>query len=230
MRARLRGGAHLPVLLQRPDAWACTATALTVQDLGATFGGAGQFTVNTRAKVHLSSWAGTPMFAQRSLRDRRGTAAPPCRGNIAISSSAGPDGDGRPIISDVARRFLHERLSGLTPAHIRALFETARLDELGEDQEWRDRASRRTLTGIDAWVAAFQAKVDGSANDARRDGRPIDAACPGGDRTWRAQVGVVRRALPSPGRPRRPPIRRPRRILRHLHALRCPNCSPMTSC
>jgi hypothetical protein len=155
----LEGGIQLPVMLERPHSRACSATVLTVQDLGATFGGAGQLSKNATAKVHLSSWAGTPIFAQRSVADRQGTAARPCRGNITVSMAAGRDADDQPAISDEARRFLHGRLAALTSAHIRALFEVAHIDEVGEPQEWRDRANGRVLTGIDAWVAAFQAKV-----------------------------------------------------------------------
>jgi hypothetical protein len=154
------GALHVPVLLERRDRHACSATTVTVQDLGATFGGAGQFTSNVRAKVHLSSWAGTAMFANRSVKDGRGGAAPRCRGNLAPSLSAGADADANPEIGDAGRRFLHERLAALTPDHVRALFEAAHIDQLKEPQQWRDRTSGQVRTGIDAWVGAFLHKVD----------------------------------------------------------------------
>jgi hypothetical protein len=49
-------------------------------------------------------------------------------------------------------------LSSLSDAHIRALFEAGRVDELGERTEWRDPDTKQTYTGIDAWVAAFKYK------------------------------------------------------------------------
>lgn len=151
-------GFHLPIFVESRNRRACQETVATAQDLGATFGGAGQFTSNVRAKAHLSSWAGTAMFAARSLKDSRGGAPPPCRGNLAPSGSA--EAEPNPPIGDAGRRFLHERLSALTPAHIRALFEAAHLDELKEPQQWRDRSSGQLLTGVDAWVAVFQRKVE----------------------------------------------------------------------
>jgi hypothetical protein len=146
-------GFHLPVLFEREDAKACSKSALTIQDLGATFGSAGQFTTRS-AKVHLSSWAATPVFASRA------TMNAPCRGNILVSGSAGPGAEEYPRISDAGRRFLYERLSALTPEHVRAIFETARLDELDEPQRWRDPKTDIIYTGVDAWVALFLHKVE----------------------------------------------------------------------
>ncbi len=40
------------------------------------------------------------------------------------------------------------------------LFTLSHLDELKEPQQWRDRKSGQLLTGLDAWVAVFQRKVD----------------------------------------------------------------------
>jgi hypothetical protein len=151
-------GFHLPIFVEHHGRRACRESAVTVQDLGATFGGAGQFTSNVRAKVHLSSWAGTAMFAQRSLRDSRSGAPPPCRGNLAPSLSAGAEPN--PPIGDAGRRFLHERLAALTPDHVRALFEAGHIEELKEPQQWKDRKTGQLLTGIDAWVAVFLKKVD----------------------------------------------------------------------
>jgi hypothetical protein len=153
-------GFHLGVLLERADRSACAEAMLTVQDLGATFGGAGQFTLNVSAKAHLSSWASTPVFAPRRLRDSRGGQPPPCRGNLSPSMSAGLDADANPIISDAGRRFLHDRLAALSPDHVRALFHAAHIDELKETHEWKDPRSGQRLQGIEAWVAAFSYKVE----------------------------------------------------------------------
>jgi hypothetical protein len=78
--------------------------------------------------------------------------------------SAGSDAEPNPEIGDAGRRFLHGRLSALAPEHLRALFETAHVDEIGESQQWRDRTTGRTVTGVDAWVAAFQHKVQEIGN------------------------------------------------------------------
>lgn len=150
-------GFHLPVFVEHPGRRACPVSVVTVQDLGATFGGAGPFTPKVSAKVHLSSWAGTAMFAQRSLKDSRGGAPPPCRGTLSPSMSAGAEPN--PPIGEAGRRFLHERLSALTPEHVRALFEAGHIDELKEPQQWRDRKTGQTYTGVDAWVAVFMRKV-----------------------------------------------------------------------
>jgi hypothetical protein len=40
--------------------------------------------------------------------------------------------------------------------HIRALFEAARLDALGEKVAWTDPKTGQVLQGLDAWVAAFE--------------------------------------------------------------------------
>jgi hypothetical protein len=43
---------------------------------------------------------------------------------------------------------------------VRAIFETARLDELDEPQRWRDPKTDIIYTGVDAWVALFLHKVE----------------------------------------------------------------------
>ena len=49
-------------------------------------------------------------------------------------------------------------LASLSDAHIRALFEAGRVDQLGDRFEWRDPATKQVSTGVDAWVAAFKHK------------------------------------------------------------------------
>ena len=56
------------------------------------------------------------------------------------------------------RQLLAGLLGRLTDAHIRALFEAGRIDQLGEPAEWRDPATKQAYTGIDAWVAVFKHK------------------------------------------------------------------------
>ena len=154
------GGYHVPVFHELRDARACAQSGVTVQDLGATFGGGGQFTSNVLAKMHLSSWANTDMFTMPTLERRRNGRAMACRGNVVASVSAGKDAEENPRVGEAGRRFLYERLAALTPEHLRAIFETARVTELDEPQEWRDPKTRQVRTGVDAWVAVFQHKVE----------------------------------------------------------------------
>ncbi len=62
-------------------------------------------------------------------------------------------GSARPAAASCPTQF--ERL---TPDHVRAIFETARVDRLGEVHQWQD-SLKRTYTGVDAWVAVFMDKV-----------------------------------------------------------------------
>jgi hypothetical protein len=124
-----------PVLFEHPGEQACVGESfITIQDAGATFGGAGTFTKSS-AKVHLKSWSGKKIFSQG------------CRGNIGVSGSAGSDAMGDPMISEAGRQFLATQFKRLTPDHVRAIFETAHITELREEAT------------VDAWVAAFLDKV-----------------------------------------------------------------------
>ena len=148
--------AGMGVLFESPSVRACLGdTVVTLQDVGATFGGAGQFT-GRAAKIHLKSWAGKDVFATQPHASHGGS--PECRGNINVSGSAGADAGENPRISEAGRSFLATQLERLTPEHIRAIFETARIDRLGEVPQWQDRL-HRTYTGLDAWVAVFTDKV-----------------------------------------------------------------------
>ena len=148
--------AGMGVLFESPSVRACLGdTMVTLRGVGATFGGAGQFTGGA-AKIHLKSWAGKDVFATQPHASHGGS--PECRGNINVSGSAGADAGENPRISEAGRSFLATQLERLTPEHIRAIFETARIDRLGEVPQWQDRL-HRTYTGLDAWVAVFTDKV-----------------------------------------------------------------------
>jgi hypothetical protein len=124
-----------PVLFEHPGEQACIGgSVVTIQDAGATFGGAGTFTKSS-AKIHLKSWSGKKIFSDG------------CRGNMGVSGSAGSDAMGDPQISEAGRQFLATQFQRLTPDHVRAIFETAHVTEL------RDEST------VDAWVAAFLDKV-----------------------------------------------------------------------
>jgi hypothetical protein len=120
-----------------------------VVDIGATFGGAGRTSSNETAKMDLDAWRSKSVFGPENDG--------PCRARLTVSLAAGHDGEGDPEISEEGRRFLLEQLSRLTPAHVRAIFTAARVDQLR-----RPRAAPSSgagLTAVDEWVAAFQDKV-----------------------------------------------------------------------
>ncbi len=80
-----------------------------------------------------------------------------CRARLTVSLAAGRDGEGDPEISEGGRRFLLDRLSRLTPAHVRAIFTAARVDQLHRPGAAPSGAAG--LAAVDEWVAAFEDKV-----------------------------------------------------------------------
>ena len=80
-----------------------------------------------------------------------------CRGRLTVSLTAGRDGMGDPVISEDGRRFLLQQLQRLSPAHVRAIFSAARVDQV------RGLFTRAPEDGsskvIDEWAAAFEDKV-----------------------------------------------------------------------
>ena len=147
-------GLAVPALFERSGATACRAPAAIIQDLGSTFGGSGI----RASKVRLSSWAKRPVFLPppAGTLPARGPVA--CRGDLVPSIDAGANPAAEPRISEAGRKFLADLLASLTDAHIRALFEADRVDQLGEPAQWRDPETKEVHTGIDAWVAAFKHK------------------------------------------------------------------------
>ena len=144
-------------LFERSGATACRAPAVIIQDLGATFGSSGIRTTQSN-KVRLSAWAKRPVFEPLPPGTLPRSGVRTCRGDITAAFDAGQDAGESPVISEAGRKFLADRLATLTDAHIRALFEAGRVDQLGERMEWGDPATKQTYTGIDAWVAAFKHK------------------------------------------------------------------------
>jgi hypothetical protein len=150
------GDREMPALLEHEGSRACTGDSIvTLQDLGATFGGAGTFT-GVSAKIHLKSWAGKRVF------ESVGKAAhgSECRGNISVSGSAGSGAGENPRISEAGRQFLLAQFHRLSHEDVRAIFEAAHVDLIGDENAvWRDKASGQTYVGIDAWTAVFLDKV-----------------------------------------------------------------------
>jgi hypothetical protein len=136
-RATSKARDRAAVLVERPDSSACPKAAAVIVDVGATFGGGGRTSSEDTAKMNLDAWRSKTVFKE----DEDGT----CRARLTVSLAAGRDGEGNPEISEDGRRFLLERLYRLTPAHVRAIFTAARVDQLHRP--------------IDEWVAAFEDKV-----------------------------------------------------------------------
>lgn len=145
----------LPVFFERPASTACRLSVIAIQDLGATFGGAGKTSSPGTAKMNLKEWTDRPVF-HKAKADSNGV--PECRGNITISMAAGEGGRGNPRVGEAGRAFLQDRLQRLTDEHVRAFLSAARVDKLGTTQTWQDPTGT-VHTGLNAWAAAFKDKV-----------------------------------------------------------------------
>ena len=143
------GGDATTMLFELPNAPACPAPAVTIVDLGATFGGAGRESNPTTAKMNLEAWQRQFVF--------RDAGSGPCRGNLTVSLKAGHDGEPDPVISEDGRRFLMAQLRRLSPDHVRALFRAARVDEVVDARPRLESVAG--ISSVDAWVAVFQDKV-----------------------------------------------------------------------
>jgi hypothetical protein len=144
------------VFFERPDASACRAPVIALQDIGATFGGAGRMSKAT-AKMNLEAWTKRPVF--KPAKSAKSGGVPECRGNLSVSMAAGEGGRGDPRIGEAGRAFLQDRLLLLTDAHVHALMATARIEQLSESAAWRDPSTGTSYVGSEAWVAAFKDKV-----------------------------------------------------------------------
>ena len=144
------------VFFERPDGLACNQPVIALQDIGATFGGAGRMSKST-AKMNLKAWTNRPVFKPAKTSDSGDV--PECRGNLTVSMAAGEGGRGDPRIGEAGRAFLQDRLLLLTDAHIRALMATARVEKLSDRHTWRDPSTGTAYVGSEAWVAAFKDKV-----------------------------------------------------------------------
>jgi hypothetical protein len=148
----------LPVLFENPNERACVGeTVVTIQDVGATFGGAGMFTRRTAAKINLKEWAGNDIWNTKS--SGKDSAAGQCIAHMTVSGSSGSEANENPRIGEAGRAFLLEQLKRLSPEHVKAIFEAAHVDQVGDSYQWTDRAGGKSYTGVDAWVAAFLDKV-----------------------------------------------------------------------
>jgi hypothetical protein len=120
--------------------YVCQSPFALVDDLGATFGGAGAFT-GSGAKMSLSNWAKKPVFDPA-------TSGGACRGVLTPSMSCS-GGIENPAITEAGRRFLLNRLQQLSDAQLHDLFVAARVTDFCDAAE----------CSVDAWVAVFKDKV-----------------------------------------------------------------------
>lgn len=118
--------------------YVCQSPFALVDDLGATFGGAGSFT-GSGAKMSLSNWAKKPVFETGGA----------CRGVLTPSMSCS-GGIENPVITEAGRQFLLNRLQQLSDAQLHDLFVAARVTD------FCDNAAE---CGVEAWVAVFKDKV-----------------------------------------------------------------------
>ena len=118
--------------------YACQSPFALVDDLGATFGGAGAFT-GSGAKMSLSNWAKKPVFETGGA----------CRGVLTPSLSCS-GGIENPVITEAGRQLLLNRLQQLSDAQLHDLFLAARVTDFCDDA---------AECGVEAWVAVFKDKV-----------------------------------------------------------------------
>jgi hypothetical protein len=147
------GGVNVPAFYERPGVQACRTSKVMIQDLGATFGGAGRTTNRVTAKMNLEAWASVQVFNSAGTED----APRECHGHIISSIKAGDGRRDDPRIGEAGRKLLADRLSRLSDAQIRAIFEAARVDALGE-QTWKNPKTKAIYRGTDGWVEIFKQK------------------------------------------------------------------------
>lgn len=124
--------------------YVCQSAFALVDDLGATFGGAGAFT-GSGAKMSLANWAKKSVFDDATYRATGGV----CRGVLTPSMSCS-GGIENPVITEAGRQFLLNRLLSLSDVQLHDLFTAARVTD------FCDEAAE---CGVAAWVAVFKDKV-----------------------------------------------------------------------
>jgi hypothetical protein len=134
------------VFVENPGATACASPAVALQDLGATFGGAGRRTKGSTAKMNLDEWVDKQVF-------KKSDPGAECHGDLTVSMSAGDGSMGDPRIGEAGRKFLLDRLTRLTDAHLKAIFGAARVNLMTKDDDDPHGST------VDGWVAAFKGKV-----------------------------------------------------------------------
>ncbi len=121
----------------------CEKPFMMINDVGLTFGRANLANRNLVGSVNFQGWAQTPVWKD----DGR------CVGNLPRSLT-GTLRD--PVISEEGREFLAERLSALSDAQIRAMFEAARIELRASPATGLSEGMAPRV--IDEWVRVFKDK------------------------------------------------------------------------
>ncbi len=90
--------------------------------------------------------------------NRRGGAPVECRGNLTVLLSARGGGRGHPRVSEAGRQFFLAQAGRLTDAHVHAVMQAARVDQIA-DSVWHDPRTGVSSTGAAAWVAVWRDKM-----------------------------------------------------------------------
>jgi hypothetical protein len=120
----------------------CTRPYLVVSDLGATFGGAGELSLDRIAKLNYGRWSGRAVFKDKER----------CVGELDDSLFGEMDD---PPIRESGRRFLAERLAQLSDRQIRDLFTAARVEK--REETLTENGRERPVT-VDDWLREFKRK------------------------------------------------------------------------
>jgi hypothetical protein len=139
----------------QPFTTTCDNSIMLVQDVGATFGGGGLFTDNTKAKMNLHVWSSTKLW------NKVGTEGAPkqCQAELQNSLTA-HGGLKNPNISEDGRRFLAGLMCQLTDEQIKDLFVLSRAVQMPEHHN-KDGSFKAGVTEdsvIQEWVTAFKQK------------------------------------------------------------------------
>jgi membrane-associated phospholipid phosphatase len=123
----------------------CERPFMLINDVGLTFGRANLVNSNIVGSVNFQEWEQTPIWKD----DAR------CVGNLPRSLT-GTLKD--PVISEDGREFLARRLSALSDAQIRALFEAARIDLRASPVVRGGGPAAQAPHALDEWVRVFKDK------------------------------------------------------------------------
>jgi hypothetical protein len=121
----------------------CDDPRMIVQDLGATFGGAGKLTLGSTSKANFEHWMnkkGHEVWADEKK----------CSARLSVSIKA-KGAESNPVISEEGRNYLAARLCQLSDTQIADLFKAARVELLPEE--------RGDSRSVEKWVAGFKKKV-----------------------------------------------------------------------
>jgi len=149
-----------------PSTTSCAWSRMLIQDVGATFGGGGLFTLNGKAKMNLHGWS------NKSVWNEVGSASagadnqnpPECQAELHKSLTA-KDGLNDPTISEDDRRFAAGLLCPLSDQQVTDLFRVARVAEMPEyhndDGTFKEGMTEASI--VQQWVTVFKQKREAVA-------------------------------------------------------------------